>query len=74
LARKADTSLPGLLMGLLQVGWMSVNTFVATTFVLTAFSSTAGPGSLPFAVIAAAWALDSDLWARREFNMSRDSL
>ena len=49
--------MPGLLMGLLQVGWMSVNTFVATTFVLTAFGSKAGPGSLPFAVIAAAWAL-----------------
>jgi purine-cytosine permease-like protein len=49
--------MPGLLMGLLQVGWMSVNTFVATTFVLTAFNSKAGPGSLPFAVIAAAWAL-----------------
>ena len=49
--------MPGLLMGLLQVGWMSVNTFVATEFVLTAFGSKAGPGTLPFAVIAAAWAL-----------------
>ena len=49
--------MPGLLMGLLQVGWMSVNTFVATTFVLTAFGSKAGPGTLPFALISAAWAL-----------------
>ena len=49
--------MPGLLMGLLQVGWMSVNTFVATEFVLTAFGSKAGAGTLPFAVIAAAWAL-----------------
>jgi hypothetical protein len=49
--------MPGLLMGVLQVGWMSVNTFVATTFVLTAFGSKAGPGSLPFGLIAAVWAL-----------------
>jgi len=49
--------MPGLLMGILQVGWMSVNAFVATTFILTAFGSKAGPGSLPFSLIAAAWAL-----------------
>jgi cytosine permease len=49
--------MPGLLMGLLQVGWMSVNAFVATTFILTAFGSKAGPGSLPFGLVAAAWAL-----------------
>lgn len=49
--------MPGILMGLLQVGWMSVNTFVATTFILTAFGSKAGPGTLPFGLIAAAWAL-----------------
>jgi cytosine permease len=44
-------------MGLLQIGWMSVNAYVATTFILTAFKSTAGPGSLMFSVIAAVWAL-----------------
>jgi cytosine permease len=49
--------MPGLLMGVLQVGWMSVNAFVATTFILTAFGSKSGPGSLPFGLIAAAWAL-----------------
>jgi cytosine permease len=49
--------MPGLLMGVLQVGWMSVNAFVATTFILTAFGSKAGPGSLPFGLIAAVWAL-----------------
>lgn len=49
--------MPGLLMGLLQVGWMSVNTFVATTFILTAAGSKAGPGTLAFGVIAAVWAL-----------------
>jgi cytosine permease len=49
--------MPGLLMGVLQVGWMSVNAFVAATFILTAFGSKAGPGSLVFGLIAAAWAL-----------------
>lgn len=49
--------MPGLLMGVLQVGWMSVNAFVATTFILTAFGSKAGPGSFPFGIIAAIWAL-----------------
>jgi cytosine permease len=49
--------MPGLLMGVLQVGWMSVNTFVATTFILTALGSKAGPGSLSFAIIATLWAL-----------------
>lgn len=49
--------MPGVLMGILQVGWMSVNAFVATTFILTAFGSTAGPGSFLFSVIAAVWSL-----------------
>ena len=49
--------MPGLLMGVLQVGWMSVNAFVATTFILTAFGSKAGPGNLLFGLIAAIWAL-----------------
>jgi cytosine permease len=49
--------MPGLLMGVLQVGWMSVNAFVATSFILTAFGSKEGPGGLLFGVIAAVWAL-----------------
>lgn len=49
--------MPGILMGLLQVGWMAVNTFVPTTFILTACGSKAGPGSVPFGIIAAIWAL-----------------
>jgi cytosine permease len=43
-------------MGILQVGWLSVNTWVSTTFILNGFGSKAGPGSLPFLVIAAIWA------------------
>jgi cytosine permease len=49
--------MPGILMGILQVGWMSVNTFVATTFILTAFGFKANPGALPVILIASAWAL-----------------
>jgi cytosine permease len=49
--------MPGILMGLLQVGWMSVNTFVATSFILTAFGSKDGPGTLSFALIAVVWAI-----------------
>jgi cytosine permease len=54
---KGGYLMPGLLMGVLQVGWMSVNAFVSATFVLSAVGSKAGPGSLPFSVIAGLWAL-----------------
>jgi purine-cytosine permease-like protein len=49
--------MPGILMGVLQVGWMSVNAFVSATFILAAFGSKAGPGAVSFSLIAAAWAL-----------------
>lgn len=49
--------MPGILMGLLQIGWMSVNAFVSATFILTAFGSKAGPGNVAFSIIAAIWAL-----------------
>ena len=49
--------MPGLLMGVLQVGWMSVNAFVAASFLMTAFGSKAGPGTPVFSIIAAIWAL-----------------
>lgn len=47
--------MPGLLMGLLQVGWFSVNTFVSTDFILKGLKADAGPGTLPFAVAAVLW-------------------
>jgi len=53
---KGGYLMPGLLMGLLQVGWFSVNIWVSTTFILAGFGSKAGPGSLPFIVVAAIWA------------------
>src|ERR1700730_12923742 len=47
--------MPGLLMGVLQVGWFAVGTFFATKFILNGFHSTAGPGSLPFIVFGWIW-------------------
>src|SRR5205814_10393848 len=47
--------MPGLLMGLLQIGWFAVGTFFATKFILSALHSTAQPGSLPFIVIGVIW-------------------
>ena len=47
--------MPGLLMGLLQVGWFAVNTFVSTQFILAGIHSTAGPGTALFIVIGVVW-------------------
>ncbi|HXG32818.1 MAG TPA: hypothetical protein VNJ11_05590 [Bryobacteraceae bacterium] len=47
--------MPGLLMGLLQIGWFSVNTFVSTDFILKGLKADAGPGTLPFALTAVLW-------------------
>jgi cytosine permease len=47
--------MPGLLMGLLQVGWFAVNTAISTQFILNTAGSKAGPGSLPFIVIGILW-------------------
>jgi cytosine permease len=48
-------AMPGLLMGLLQVGWFAVATFFSTRFILDGFGSEAQPGSLPFIVVGIAW-------------------
>ncbi len=47
--------MPGLLMGLLQVGWFAVNTAISTQFILNTAGSKAAPGSLPFIVIGILW-------------------
>ncbi len=47
--------MPGLLMGLLQIGWFSVGTFVSTNFILNGLGIKAGTGSVPFIVVAALW-------------------
>ncbi len=48
--------MPGLLMGLLQVGWFAVGTFVATGFILTAAGMDATPGTAPFIIVGIIWA------------------
>lgn len=48
-------AMPGLLMGLLQVGWFSVGTFVATNFILSGFGVKAEPATPVFAITAIVW-------------------
>lgn len=54
--------MPGLLMGVLQVGWVAVNTAVSTSFILQGLHMNSSPGktpfeNLPFTVIAIVWCL-----------------
>lgn len=47
--------MPGLLMGVLQIGWFAVGTFFATKFILTGLGLNANAGTLLFTVIAVVW-------------------
>jgi cytosine permease len=47
--------MPGLLMGLLQIGWFAVGTYFAAKFIISGLGLDAGPGSLLFTVIAVIW-------------------
>jgi cytosine permease len=50
--------MPGLLMGLLQIGWFAVGTWVASDFILKGIGiANAGPGSVPFIVVGILWGL-----------------
>jgi len=48
-------AMPGLLMGLLQVGWFAVSTFFSTKYILSGFGSDPKPRTLLFAVVAILW-------------------
>ncbi len=48
-------ALPGLFMGLLQVGWFAVGTFTSTRFILMGLGMDATPGSPTFWIVAALW-------------------
>jgi cytosine permease len=52
---KGGYLMPGLLMGALQAGWVSVNIYISTTFILSGFGSKDGPGTVPFTIIAIIW-------------------
>lgn len=47
--------MPGLLMGLLQVGWFAVGSFIATDFILKGLGIASAPGSIPFIVVGVIW-------------------
>ncbi len=47
--------MPGLLMGLLQVGWFAVGTFFSTRFILMGLGMDATPGTPAFIAVAVAW-------------------
>lgn len=47
--------MPGLLMGLLQIGWFAVGTFFATRFILTGLGISTQTGTVLFTVVAVIW-------------------
>ena len=49
--------MPGLLMGILQFGWLAVNTAVATSFILQAVGADPSPGTSSFIIVAVVWGL-----------------
>jgi cytosine permease len=49
--------MPGLLMGLLQIGWFAVATSIASEFVLKAMGADSTPMSVPFIVTGVIWGL-----------------
>lgn len=48
-------AMPGLLMGLLQVGWFAVSTFFSTKYILSGFGADVKPRTALFAVVAILW-------------------
>jgi len=53
--------MPGLLMGLLQIGWFSVGTFISTKFILTGLGLNAAPATPLFVAVALVWAVSLTL-------------
>jgi cytosine permease len=47
--------MPGILMGLLQVGWFAVSTFYSTKYILSGLGSNAQAGSPLFILVAILW-------------------
>jgi cytosine permease len=52
---KGGYIMPGLLMGLLQIGWFAVGTFVSASFILKGVGADATPGTVPFIAIGILW-------------------
>ena len=47
--------MPGLLMGLLQIGWFAVATFFSADFILKAIGMKSDPGTVPFIIAGVIW-------------------
>ena len=47
--------MPGLLMGLLQIGWFAVGTFFSADYILRGLGMESKPGTLPFVSCACLW-------------------
>lgn len=52
---KGGYLIPGLLMGVLQIGWFAVATSIASDFLLKAIGADFTPGSFPFIVAGIVW-------------------
>ena len=47
--------MPGLLMGLLQIGWFAVATFFSADYILRGMGMASKPGTLPFGIACVLW-------------------
>jgi cytosine permease len=47
--------MPGLLMGVLQIGWFAVATFFATKYILSGLGISSEPRTFTFAIVAVLW-------------------
>ena len=54
---KGGYVMPGLLMGLLQIGWFAVATFFSTDFILKGLGMKSEPMTAPFLVVGVLWGL-----------------
>lgn len=52
---KGGYVMPGLLMGVLQVGWFAVGTSIASEFILKGFGLEAKPLTMPFILVGILW-------------------
>src|SRR5215831_10081231 len=54
---KGGYIMPGLLMGLLQIGWFAVATFFSTKFIIEGLGMTSEPMTAPFIIVGVLWGL-----------------
>jgi cytosine permease len=52
---KGGYVMPGLLMGVLQIGWFAVGTFFATKFILNGIGANSDAGTAAFSIVAVIW-------------------